>query len=152
MAFRFRLARVLEWYDRLYQIEATRLQKCADQAASAHMALARHQESRLATRQQTLKLESLQGNDLRALEVHRQFAIRHEAQLLRHCQSAEKILGTQRSVTLSAQRRVRLVEKLRDRKHADFEYLASRELEETAADSWLAGFARNLIQPPECDR
>ncbi len=41
---------------------------------------------------------------------------------------------------------MRLVEKLRERKRDEFNYLTSRDLENVAADSWLAGFARSLTE------
>jgi hypothetical protein len=65
---------------------------------------------------------------------------------MRICQDADRELEARRSATMIAQRRVRLVEKLRDRKRDEFDYLASRDLEQVAADSWLAGFARNLTE------
>jgi len=144
MPFRFRLARVLEWYDRRYQVEASLLRQCAERSANAHAELSRHRELRLANENQLLRLESLDGNDLRARELYRRQSLNWESHLIRICHDADKDLETQRSATLIAQRRVRLVEKLRDRKLVEFNYLASRNLEQVAADSWLAGFARNL--------
>jgi hypothetical protein len=142
MAFRFRLARVLEWYDRQYHMEAGRLRQCAERSAGANEELARHRQSRLANEAQLLQLESLHGNDLRARELYRKRSLLQESHLIRICHDADKDLETQREATLAAQRRVRLVEKLRDRKRDEFNYLASRDLEHVAADSWLAGFAR----------
>jgi hypothetical protein len=144
MAFRFRLAKVLEWYDRRYQVEASRLRQCAERSASAHAELARHRELRLENENQLLRLESLGGNDLRARELYRKQSMLRESHLIRIGQDADRDLEAQRSATLIAQRRVRLVEKLRDRKRVEFIYLESRDLEQAAADSWLAGFARNL--------
>lgn len=144
MTFRFRLARVLEWYDRQYRIEASGLRQRAESAARAHGELDRHRQSRLENENQLLGLESLDGNDLRARELYRQRAILKESQLIRICHDTDKDLETQRAATLAAQRRVRLVEKLRDRKRDEFNYLAGRDLEQAAADSWLAGFARDL--------
>lgn len=144
MPFRFRLLRVLEWYERQYRIEASRLRFCAERSASAREALDRHRQCRLENETLLLRLKSLDGNDLRARELYRQRSIQQESQLIRIHQDAERDLETQRSTTLAAQRRVRLVEKLRDRKRAEFNYLADRDLEQVAADSWLASFARNL--------
>jgi len=144
MTFRFRLSRVLEWYERLYQMETSRLRQCAERAADLHLELARHRESRLANENQVLRLQSLHGNDLRSRELFRQRSLLQESHLMRSCRDADRELEAQRLTTLAAQRRVRLVEKLRDRKRDEFNYLASRDLEQVAADSWLAGFARNL--------
>ena len=144
MPFRFRLARVLEWYDRQYQMEANRLRQCAERAAGAHQELVRHRESRVASENQLLQLESLHGNDFRARELYRKRSLLEESRLIRICRDADKDLEMQRSAALSGQRRVLLVEKLRDRKRDEFNYLASRDLEQAAADSWLAGFARSL--------
>jgi hypothetical protein len=145
MTFRFRLSRVLEWYERQYQMETNRLRQCADRAANLHLELARHRESRLANENQVLRLESLHGNDLRSRELFRKRSLLQESLLIRSCRDADQNWETQRLTTLAAQRRVRLVEKLRDRRRDEFNYLASRDLEQIAADSWLAGFARDLI-------
>jgi hypothetical protein len=144
MAFRFRLARVLEWYDRLYHLEAGRLKQCAERAAAANAELARHRESRLLSENQILSLHYLSGKDLEARESFRKQSALQEARLIQVSNAADKNLREQQSATLAAQRKVRLVEKLRDRRRDEFEYLAGRELEELAADSWLAGFARSL--------
>ena len=146
MAFRFRLSKVLEWYDRQHQLEASRLRQCAERAANAHRDLSHHRESRLASENQLLRLESLHGDDLRARELYRQTSMLQESRLIRICLEADKALETQRSAAISARQRVLLVEKLRDRKRDEFNLLANRELEEIAADSWLAGFARSLTE------
>jgi hypothetical protein len=124
-------------------METDRLRQCTERAAGAHLELARHRESRLAGENQVLRLESLHGDDLSARELYRKRSLLEEAHLIRICRDADRELETQRSAALSARRRVLLVEKLRDRKRAEFNYLSSRDLEQAAADSWLAGFARN---------
>lgn len=146
MDFRFRLRRVLEWYDGLYRTEAGRLSQFAQRAANARLELARHRDLRLANENQLLRLESLHGNDLRARELYRKRSILQESQLIQKCRDADRDLETQRAATLAAQRRVRLVEKLRDRQRDEFNYLASRDLEQVAADSWMTGFARSLTE------
>jgi len=146
MTFRFRLARVLEWYERQYRMETDLLRQAAEQAERTHRELIRHRELRLARENEALRLESLHGNDLRARELYRTRSLLEEARLVRICHDADRALEAQRSVALSARRRVLLVEKLRDRKRDEFNYQFSRDLEQVAADSWLAGFARNLTE------
>jgi hypothetical protein len=146
MTFRFRLTRVLEWYERQYQVEANRLRQCAERAAGAHLELIRHRESRVANENRVLRLEALSGNDLRARELYRKRSLFEESRLIGICRDRDRDVETQMGAALSARRRVSLVEKLRDRKRDEFNYAASRELEQVAADSWLAGFARNLTE------
>jgi hypothetical protein len=146
MTFRFRLSRVLEWYERQYQMETNRLRQCAERAANVRLELVWHRELRLANENQVLGLESLHGNDLRSRELYRKRSLLQESHLIRSCRDADRDLETQRLTTLAAQRRVRLVEKLRDRRRDEFNYLAGRDLEQVAADSWLAGFARDLTR------
>jgi hypothetical protein len=146
VAFRFRLAKVLEWYDRLYQIEAERLRQSAARAQQAHQNLIRHRELRLESEQEMLQMDSLQGEDMAARERYRRRSLLQEAHLGQLGQDADKEVEAQRTVALAARRKVLLVEKLRDRKREEFNYLAARELEEIAADSWLAGYARSLVE------
>jgi hypothetical protein len=144
MTFRFRLAKVLEWYERQYRMETDRLRQSAERAADLHLQLVRHRELRLVRENEALRLESLRGNDLRARELYRTRSLLDEVRLVRICYDADRELEAQRSVALAARRKMLLVEKLRDRKRDEFNYQFSRDLEEVAADSWLAGFARNL--------
>jgi hypothetical protein len=144
MAFRFRLSRVLDWYERQYRMEAGRLRLCEERSVTAQAELSLHRQSRLAAENQLLRMGSFQADDLRARELHRKRSMLRESQLVGICQNADRDLEMQRSVTVAAQRRVRLVEKLRDRKRDEFDYHAAQDLEQAAADSWLAGYARSL--------
>jgi hypothetical protein len=146
VAFRFRLAKVLEWYDRQYQVEADRLRQCAARARQAHQNVVRHRELRLQSERETLQMDSLQGEDMMARERYRRRSLLQEAQLTRLARDADKEVEAQRAVTLAARRKVLLVEKLRDRKREEFNYLAAQEIEQIAADSWLAGYARSLTE------
>jgi hypothetical protein len=146
--FRFRLARVLEWYRKQSQIEEERLRLCTEQAIQAIAAVERHQRDVLARQMELIQSPEPQTHELAALEPFRRRAKQHEAQLIRKCHSSTQEADLQRGVAQAAQRRLRLVEKLRDRRLSEHSYEADRELEELATETHLAGFARNLSGKP----
>jgi hypothetical protein len=84
----------------------------------------------------------LAGRDLAALagfRVHvrdqeRKLAVRR-AECLRH-------IAAQQSAMLEARRRYRLLERLQERQLHEWQLLSSREIEQLAAESHLAGLAR----------
>lgn len=140
--FHFRLARVLEWYRKQCQIEEERLRLCTERATQARTALERHQKSVLARQMEVLQSPQPQVRELAALVPFRNRAKQHEVQLRQKYQRCEQEADQQRAVALAAQRRLRLVEKLRDRRLSEHQYEADRELEELASEAHLAGLAR----------
>jgi len=96
-----------------------------------------------------IKSSDIQAFELAALGSFCRQAKKRETQLREHWQMKQKSLEDQRKVVLAAQRRLRLVEKLRDRRLEEHRYEEARELEELASESYLAGFARDLNDPPE---
>jgi hypothetical protein len=54
----------------------------------------------------------------------------------------QKELAARQAAVLEARRRYRLLERLKDRRWAEWQSAADRELDELAADSYLAQWAR----------
>lgn len=144
LAFRFRLARVLEWYRKQSQIEGERLRLCAEYAAQARAELERHRKNVLDRQMELIRSPRPDARELAALEPFHRRAKQHEIQLKQQCRQSEQALERQRAIAQVAQRRLRLVENLRDRRLSEHQYEADRELEELASETHLAAFARAL--------
>jgi hypothetical protein len=146
--FRFRLGKVLEWYRKQSELEGQRLCVCAERSARAKAEIGSYRRDVLARRTEIIRSSSPQPLELAALGPFLHAAKQRELLLREKCQKAEMDLEKQRGVSLAAQRRLLLFEKLRDRQLTEHDYEASRELEELASESYLAGFARTLSNEP----
>lgn len=144
MAFRFSLAKVLDWYDRRYKIESDSLQNCIERVVQAQRKWVSSKDARAQQEAQSRQLQNLSGLDLAALEKWRVVAIAKEARLQTLVHAAERERDDQRLRTTEAQRKLRLVERLRDRKRSESDYILTKQLEELANDSHLAAFSRQL--------
>ncbi len=142
--FRFRLARVLDWYTKQSRIEEQRLRVCVERAAQAKAEIERHKKNVLSQRMELIQSPQPQVAELAAWGPYYRGATRHEARLREKCNKTEQELERQRDIARLAQRRQRLVEKLRDRMLADHKYEADKELEELASETHLAGLTRML--------
>lgn len=63
-----------------------------------------------------------------------------EKSLNGECEASQRKLEAQLEIVKLAQRKVRLLEKLRERRLTEHTYAVNRELEELAADTYLAKF------------
>ena len=151
--FRFRLQRVLDLRRTQFQIAESECQRAgarlhAIQAQQAVLA-ARKAETRNAI---TL-LPEVMGRDLAPLPGWFQWTVKAGDHLRRLEQAAAVELQKRREALLAAQRKVRLLEKLRDHRQAEWQVDFDRELEELAADSINsrysrgAGFSRPIVKP-----
>ena len=139
--FRFRLAKVLEWYTRQYEEEEVRFGACLAALSKAKEAIAALQAERLAIEQETVSLPCMAALDLVSLGLYRLGAKRHELELNELRERCEAAVREQREKLQAAQRKVRLLEKLRERRVAEHVYAETRELEELASDAFFAKWA-----------
>lgn len=137
-AFRFRGERVLDWYGKHVQLEEQRLTECIAARNAVQQALENLRAERQRVARELISRTALQAGDVAALEPYRIRAKEREVELIQKSAGCEAAIGTQRQKVQAARRRVRLLEKLRDRRHAEYVYLADRELEEIASESYLS--------------
>lgn len=150
--FRFRLARVMDWYEKQSQLEAERLRMCAEQVIRTQKEIEEHQKNVLAHQMELLAKPNPDPHELAALGPFQKKAKRQEHKLRQKLHKNEEETERQRAVSQAAQRRVRLIEKLRERRLAEHEYEFNRELEELASEAFLARYARALTDPPAVDQ
>ena len=104
----------------------------------------RHRRDVLARQMDLIRSPAIQASELAALGWFRHRAKQRDLQLSQKCRMSEQALEQQRAVALTAQRRLRLIEKLRDRRHSEYQYEVARELEALASETYLASFARSM--------
>ena len=145
-AFQFRLQRVLDYRRMQFQVAESECHRAGAKvrAIQAHIAALANRKSE--TRKAFARLPEVEGHDLAALPRWYAWSDAQNARLGRMEQAAILELQKCRAAVVEAQRKVRLLEKLHDHRHAQWQSDFDRELEEQAADAFRgsrsAGFNR----------
>ncbi len=136
--FRFRLERVLAWRRTELEVEQFKTRQLA--AGLERIEQARYQllAARAASERSVLDAGRVDGLDLEAHASHLALLARRDRELQARRVEAERSLAAQRAKLVEAQRRCRLLERLRGRRLEEWQAEASRELENFAAETHLA--------------
>jgi hypothetical protein len=137
-AFRFRLARALDWYRQQCEIEESRLASCIALLDEAMGRIARLEAERYAVDREMLLRSSVNGSDVAALGRYRLGAEQTAARLERERAQRREAVNQQQARAKAARRKLTLIEKLRERRLAEHLQAQERELETLAAESFLA--------------
>ena len=136
--FRFRLEKALEWFRRQCEIQENRLAVCLRARDALREQLIRLRAEREAVDRELIWRSSFTARDLSALGLYRLSAQHRAVRLEGEVSVCEEAVAAQRQVVEEARRRVRLVEKLRERRFTEHVYAETRELETVAAEAFLA--------------
>jgi flagellar biosynthesis chaperone FliJ len=138
MPFRFRLERVLEWQRKNLEREKRVTADCRRLVAEVLEAIARLHADHLTIEREWLEKKAIFGADAASLGRYRLGVQKAERTLLAERERRQGELQKQTAKMLEVQRKLRVLENLRSRKASEFNYLANRELEQTATESHLA--------------
>jgi hypothetical protein len=136
--FHFPLQTVLEWRQTQLDVEEARLRQ-----RLAALAAVDREQSELAsfasrTESDVRSWNPVAGSDLSALAGYREH-VRAEALRLAGRRAARvREVASQQSAVMEARRRCRLLERLKDRRMAEWKAACDREMDEIAAESYLA--------------
>ena len=138
--FEFRLQRVLELRSQQADIERTRLQSLAN--GRARLARDRgsllQQQGRAAT--DLRNAQSVFGSDLGAVAAYDRYVQKRRLILDKQLAQIEQQITVQSAALREAERKVKLLEKLKERKLVEWTTERDKELEALAAESYLARF------------
>lgn len=129
---------MLEWYRTQLQLEENRLSTCLAALHLAEERLAHLQAEHLSVEREMLSGVAIIARDLASLGLYRLRVKREAAAMEEERVHRGRALREQTAVVQEAQRRVRLVEKLRDRRLAEYSYAEDHALENLAAEAYLA--------------
>jgi flagellar biosynthesis chaperone FliJ len=141
-AFQFPLEKVLNWRRTQLEIEQAKLQRLVAQRNALDRVRAELDAASVQTESEVRRWGSIAGGDLAALSAFRRHVSVKEREIAGHRAECEKAIGEQRRVMLEAQRRCRLLERLRERRHTDWQVAVDRDLEQMATESYLARWTR----------
>ncbi|MBX9603690.1 MAG: hypothetical protein K2X35_21975 [Bryobacteraceae bacterium] len=145
--FRFPLKRVLDWRQAQVQIEEAKLAALLVQRQNLRQRVEETTQSAAEAAAALLRLPSLPGAELQALDRFRESTVRRVAELNAQIRANEAAIEAKRRDLAAARRNAQLLEKLEKRKKDEWRAAADRELEAEAADSYLAGWVRRLNSP-----
>src|SRR5271157_4849217 len=141
-AFRFRLQRVLEWRRTQLEIEQARYKQRVAAVAALDQARAEMEASGIQAEVQVRQWSPVAGRDLAALGEFRSAVRRKEKAIAARRVESSQAADAQLAVMLEAQRRCRLLERLKERRLAEWRAAAGRDLEQIATESYLARWTR----------
>jgi flagellar export protein FliJ len=142
-AFQFRLKRVLELREMQLKNEEAKLEQLWSARRRMEAEMQAMEESLKKARTELSKQATLRSSDLLTLELYDRHIVserKHwEARLVAQDQAIER----QQAVVVEARRLVRLLEKLRERRQAEWQAGQEKELEELATEFATAQWGRD---------
>ena len=136
--FHFPLQRVLDWRRTQLELEEAKLRQRSAELAAVDHARAELQAGAVHTEYEVRRWAQVGGSDLGALAAYRARVHAEETQLHARRTECTRALAEQQVSMLEARRRCRLLERLKERRLAEWKAAAERELDEVASDSYLA--------------
>lgn len=140
--FRFRLDRVLEWRRKEYRVEETRLAAAVAQVLVTEGKIERLRTERASIERDLLVRTAIPATDFLNLGRYRLRADKEGIGLAE--ERRQRLLATaeRRARVQQAQQRVKLLEKMRERRLEEHTAAANLELESLAAEAYLARWSR----------
>ena len=136
--FRFRLDRVLEWRRKKYRMEETRLTACVALVHATERKIEQLRAERASIERELLQRQAIPATDFINLGRYRLRAGKEEIGLAEERRRHLLAAAEQRARVQQAQQRVKLLEKMKERRLEEHTAAVGRELENLAAEAYLA--------------
>lgn len=140
--FQFPLQKALNLRATQLGLAEAKFQEAAAAVAEADKQREMLLESQATAEAQVRRATTVAGEELAALDSFRRHARLDEKRLAQQRAVRVAALDERRGAMLEARRRLRLLERLKERRHAEWSAQAAKELEELASESYLACWAR----------
>jgi len=137
-SFRFPLQKSLDWRRTQLELAEARLERQLAELAGLDRARAELQADGIRTEVEVREYNPLAGRDLTALGNFRLLVKLRQKEIAGRRLECERELAARKAVLLEARRSCRLLERLKERRWGEWQQARDRELEDLAADSYLA--------------
>lgn len=144
--FRFPLQRVLEWRALQLRVEEEKLAGLQQQRASLLHLREKLASARNRSESHLFASGAAAGSDLQSWALYQARLARQQEILKAQIVQCEKLIAEQRQRLLKARTDHRVLEKLKERRWRQWLYLNDREVEETAAEVYLARWGREDLE------
>jgi len=136
--FRFPLEKALEWRRIELELEEVNFKRQSAELAELDRRRAEIEASGINAEIQVREWNPVAAGDLAALGSFRLRVRAEEAEIARRREECARKLAEQQKQMLEARRRCRLLERLKDRRLAEWNSARDHEIEEIAAESYIA--------------
>ncbi|MEX2262727.1 MAG: hypothetical protein WD696_12295 [Bryobacteraceae bacterium] len=140
--FRFDLERVREWRGQQAQLEELKFERVNAERVAVEAEHRKIRASRDEAGRAILGQAAAKAQELAALDAYIRYTWSEEARLAKRLADCEKRVSEQRAAVMEAQRRLKLLERLRERRLAAWEAGLAREEEIQAGELFLARLGR----------
>ena len=140
--FCFRLEKVLAWRRTELEIEQYKVRLLCVELEAIEQSRARLTAERVVAHHEILRARRIDGADLNAHAARLVYFDGQDRTLLHRRTEQEQLIAEAHKRLLEAQRRLRLLEKLRASRHAQWRTELNREIENFAAEAHLAHWNR----------
>ena len=141
-SFQFPLQRALDWRRMQLEVEESRFKQQTARLAELDRTRAELEAAGIRTEVQVRDWDPLAGGDLGALANYREYVKKRDQAIAVRRRECCRELEEQERAMLETRRRCRLLDRLRGRRYAEWLAAADREVEQLAAESFLAALAR----------
>jgi len=141
-AFEFSLRQALKWRATQLEVEENKLRQLAASREEAVLEAVRLELVKGRAEGAVRQAAVVEAGDLWALAAYRQRLMEEMQALTARRMACEQQMAAQRQRVLEAQRQCRLLEKLEQRRRAEWDRAADKELENLAGESFLARWNR----------
>jgi len=141
--FRFRLESVLGWRLIQLELEETQLQGLFGELRQLESRQAALEAAKAQAERSVLSSPIVEAQQLGALEAHRRHLASEKARLRRRQADCATRIATQRDAVRKAEQNLRLLEKIKQRRFAEWAGEVDKEQETLAAEVFLAQWQRN---------
>jgi hypothetical protein len=145
-SFRFSLKRVLDWRRTQLELEEARYKQQAAGVAELDRRRAEIEASGIRAEAQVREWSTVTSSDLEALSAFRTRVKSEEARIAGQRAEYVRKLTEQRRVMMEARRKCKLLERLEERRLAEWRAARVKELDELAAESFLAKWSDTIKQ------
>jgi hypothetical protein len=143
-AFRFSLEKALDWRRAELDLAELRFQQLTAAVAAVDREMEELETAGAQTEITVRDWSPVSGHDLAALGSFRLHVRKKRVDLAARRVECVTRQTAGRSVMLEARRRFRLLERLKERRLAEWRLALDKELQELASESYLAGWARRM--------
>ena len=140
--FEFRLERVLNWRRSRLDLETAALGRLHASAQAIDLRRQELETERSAAARSLVTAGSVDAQQLAALDAFRGWVRQERERLARERAACERKIEEQRRIAVEAQRSLRLLERLRERRWTEWETEFARELDGLAGELHLARLTR----------
>jgi flagellar export protein FliJ len=140
--FHFPLQRVLDWRRTQLEIEEAKFRQATATLAAVDHARAELEAGAVRTEFEVRRWDPVGGDDLAAFGAYRIRVRQEEVRLAAKRSECARAAAAQQAAILEARRRLKLLERLKERRLAEWTAASDREMEEIASESYLAQWGR----------